>query len=80
MKNKIIRKAAASNGQAAVYIAAVGASKPAIIHVLRYAPQSIGQWENRDQFRELVEKAAAKLGIKPDQRFAHCWRQDYPLP
>ena len=57
-------QAAASNGIAAVLVGELG-GKPVLV---RYAPQSIGDFNRRDEFKALVNAALAKLGWKADRR------------
>lgn len=52
-------QAAASNGKAAVLVG-VFCGQPVLV---RYAPQSIGDWENRAEFVALCDKATKKLGF-----------------
>lgn len=73
MKTKFAAKelnvAAASNGNAAVLVAELNpllGYTPFV--VVRYAPKSIGRWENRDEMNALVDRAVAKLGFKRDRR------------
>jgi len=64
-------QASASNGLAAVL---VGVSKTGSLVVLSYAPADIGNWKNRAVFKELVGKAARKLGYAPDLRCRQGYR------
>jgi hypothetical protein len=54
-------KAAASNGSAAV---CVGMLLDGSVVCVKYAPKSIADWENRDEFLRLAEAAKSKLLAK----------------
>jgi hypothetical protein len=54
-------KAAASNGSASV---CVGMLLDGSVVCVKYAPTSIGDWENRDEFASLFEIAKSKLLAK----------------
>ena len=64
-------QAAASNGKAAVLVKAINNH----IVVFRFAPRSIGTWDNRLEFFQLRDKAAIKLGYKKDRRCKTGWRK-----
>ncbi|OFV50330.1 hypothetical protein [Oligella sp. HMSC09E12] len=67
------RLAVSSNGKAAV---AVGCWEiDGEIYLDRYAPRWIGEWKHREEFEELFEKAANKLGYKRDRRCKQGWRK-----
>jgi hypothetical protein len=58
------KQAAASDGKAAVLVGEFGGA-PVLV---RYAPRSAGNPENRARFDSLVARALAKLGWKRDRR------------
>jgi hypothetical protein len=65
-------QAAASNGKAAVLL---GVLDDYGLILVRYAPQSIGLWENRAEFNRLCNISAAKLGYRRDRRCRTGWRK-----
>jgi len=65
-------QAAASNGKAAVLL---GILDDYGLVVVRYAPQAIGAWNRRVEYRHLCDIAAAKLGYKRDCRCRNGWRK-----
>lgn len=64
-------QAAASNGKSAVLVGELG-GKPVLV---RYAPKSIGDPDNRAEFTRLVNEAAGKLGWARDRRAACGFRK-----
>ena len=58
------KQAAASNGNAAVLIGEFSGG-PVLV---RYVPRALGNWDRRDEFDALVNRAIAKLGWKRDRR------------
>lgn len=65
-------QAAASNGKAAVLLGVIDGYG---LVVVRYAPKSIGSWENRAEFERLCDISAAKLGYRRDRRCCTGWRK-----
>ncbi len=66
----IRKKAVSSNGKAAVMVIDFhGELLPG-----SYAPSSIGDHENREEYNKLFSLAAAKLGYKRDKRCLKGWR------
>jgi hypothetical protein len=61
MTRNIKKRAAASNGKAAVLI---GESELMGLVPIRHAPSAIGSWERRAEYNALCDRAAAKLGYK----------------
>ena len=64
--------AASSNGKAAVAVAEFGSLG---LMPIKYAPESIGAWENRAEYQRLFAIAAAKLGYKRDHLVKGGWRR-----
>lgn len=79
------RVTAASNGRAALALIEHASKKHYgnrhnnkegfYFSVYKYAPSSLGKPENREEFLNLLEKAAAKLGYKKDKRCKSGWRK-----
>ncbi len=65
------KKAAASNGKAAVMVGEVGGQ----LALLRYAPRAVGSYDRSEEFGELLIRAAAKIGWKKDARCNGGWRR-----
>ena len=63
--------AAASDGKQAVALMVVG-GQPLL---WKYAPRAAGDYNNRDAFYSLIDRAAGKLGYKRDLRCKSQWRQ-----
>lgn len=45
------------------------------LRLVSYAPRSIGEWKNREEFNRLVVEAAAKIGLKPSKRAKCGWTE-----
>jgi hypothetical protein len=63
--------AAASNGKQAAAVVVLG-GKPCL---WKYAPKSVGEYQNRAALDALIDRAAIKLGYKRDRRCKGHWRK-----
>ena len=72
MTSNIKKRAAASNGKAAVLI---GDGELMGLVLLKSAPRAIGSWDRREEYNALCDRAAAKLGYKRDKRCRNGWRK-----
>ena len=64
--------AAASNGAAAVLVAEFQSGEPFVAH---YAPKSIGEHANREEFKALVEEAMNKMGWERSSKSRSGWKK-----